>query len=72
MGMLNKDRFPHVHELKCLGGVNTEEGDFYSKINGEEIEEEYEKIMKIFSIRHELGGNKKIHGINEKEKEYYR
>ena len=61
MGMLNKDRFPYVYELKCLGGVNTEEGDLYAKKYGEEIENEYRIMMKLFQLRSELGGNKEIH-----------
>ena len=47
MGMLNKDRFPYVYELKCLGGVNTEEGDLYAKKYGEEIENEYLSLIHI-------------------------
>ena len=61
MGMLNKDRFPYVYELKCLGGVNTEEGDLYAKKYGEEIENEYRIMMKLFQLRSEFGGNKEIH-----------
>ena len=61
MGMLNKDRFPYVYELKCLGGVNTEEGDLYAKKYGEKIENEYRIMMKLFQLRSELGGNKEIH-----------
>jgi hypothetical protein len=61
MGIVNKDRFPFVHELECLGGVNSEEGDLYAKKYGEEIENEYRIMMKLFQLRSELGGNKKIH-----------
>ena len=61
MGMLNEDRYPYVYELKCLGGVNTEEGDLYAKKYGEEIENEYRIMMKLFQLRSELGGNKEIH-----------
>lgn len=67
MGLVNKERFPFVHELGCLGGVNTEEGDLYAKKYGEEIEDEYDRIMNIFQFRYKVGGNKKIHGIDEKE-----
>ena len=65
--MLNKDRFPYVYELKCLGSVNTEEGDLYAKKYGEEIQNEYDIMMKLFQLRSELGGNTEIHKINEKE-----
>jgi hypothetical protein len=68
MGKTNKDRFPFVHELECLGGVNTEEGDLYAKKHGEEIQNEYDMIMQLFQFRYKLGGNKKIHEIDEKEK----
>jgi hypothetical protein len=68
MGMLIENRFPYVHGLKSLGGAYTEEGYLYSKKYRAQIDEEYDKIMRIFGIRHELGGNKKIHRINEKEK----
>jgi hypothetical protein len=64
--MLNKDRFPYVYELKFLGGVNTEEGDLYAKKYGEEIENEYVIMMKLFHLRSELGGNKEIHNGTER------
>ena len=66
MGKINKDRFPFVHELECLGGVNTEEGDLYAKKHGEEIQNEYDKIMQLFQLRSELGGNKEIHNGTER------
>jgi hypothetical protein len=44
-----------------LGGVNTEEGDLYAKKYGEEIENEYRIMMKLFQLRSEFGGNKEIH-----------
>ena len=61
MGVVTEDRFPHVEKLKSLGGVNTEEGDLYAKKHGEEIQNEYDKIMQLFQLRSELGGNKEIH-----------
>ena len=67
MGVVTEDRFPHIEKLKSLGGVNTEEGDLYAKKYGEEIEDEYDRIMNIFQFRYKVGGNKKIHGIDEKE-----
>jgi hypothetical protein len=66
MGVVTEDRFPHVEKLKSLGGVNTEEGDLYAKKYWEELENEYDAIMKLFQFRYKLGGNEKIHGINEK------
>ena len=66
MGIVTEDRFPHVEKLKSLGGVNTEEGDLYAKKYGEEIQNEYDKIMQLYQLRYKLGGNKKIH-CNEKE-----
>jgi hypothetical protein len=68
MGIVTEDRFPNVEKLKSLGGVNTEEGDLYAKKYGEEIQNEYDIMMKLFQFRFNLGGNKKIHGIDEKEK----
>ena len=62
MGKINKDRFPFVHELECLGGVNTEEGDLYAKKYWVELENEYDAVMKLFEFRYKLGGNEKIHG----------
>jgi hypothetical protein len=62
MGIVTEDRFPHVEKLKSLGGVNTEEGDLYAKKYGEEIQNEYDIMMKLFQLRSELGGNKEIHG----------
>jgi hypothetical protein len=41
----------------------------YAKKYCEELENEYDAIMKLFQFRYKLGGNEKIHGINEKEKE---
>lgn len=68
MGIVTEDRFPHVEKLKSLGGVNTEEGDLYAKKHGEEIQNEYDMIMQLFQFRYKLGGNKKIHEIDEQEK----
>jgi hypothetical protein len=66
MGVVTEDRFPHVDKLKSLGGVNTEEGDLYAKKYGEEIENEYRIMMKLFQLRSELGGNKEIHNGTER------
>lgn len=65
MGVVTEDRFPHVEKLKSLGGVNTEEGDLYAKKYCEELENEYDAIMKLFQFRYKLGGNEGIHKINE-------
>jgi hypothetical protein len=62
MGVVTEDRFPHVEKLKSLGGVDSEEGELYARKYWQEIEDEYDGIMKLFQLRYKFGGNEKIHG----------
>lgn len=58
---------PYHYEYIRLGGIKTEEGSKYSRRYHYEMMREYEEKMKIMEYRFELGGNKKIHCLYERE-----
>ena len=64
MNVTNKDRFPHVHKLKNLGGYKTADGEKYSEDFARELGIEYEIIMETILQRDKLGGTKPIHHIS--------
>ena len=68
MNISSKDRFPHIRQLKQLGGDKSADGEEYYEEHEKELSKEYEEIMSIVVAREMMGENKIIHGINEKEK----
>jgi hypothetical protein len=72
MNISSKDRFPHIYALDKLGGDKSLEGEKYYEEHEEELEMEFTEIMRNVLDRDNFGGNKTIHGINEKEKDCYR
>ena len=67
MDIANKDRFPHIHALELSGGDKSAGGEKYYEEHHMELEKEFTEIMRNLSDRDNYGGNKDIHGINEKE-----
>ena len=68
MNISNKDRFPHIRQLKRLGGDKSADGEKYYEDHEKELSKEYKEIMDIVVAMEMMGENKIIHGINEKEK----
>ena len=64
----NKDRFPHIHALDKLGGEKSAGGEKYYEEHEKELSDEFASIMRTLINREKFGDNKKIHGIDEKEK----
>ena len=67
MDIANKNRFPHIYQLKKLGGDKSADGEKYYEEHDKELEIEFTEIMRNVLDRDIFGDNKKIH--NEKEKE---
>jgi hypothetical protein len=66
MDVANKDRFPHYYMLKQLG-ENTDEARWYNQVYSDLLNKEYEFLVETVTIRQTFGGDKKIHGIDEKD-----
>jgi hypothetical protein len=68
ISIANNERFPHIYGLDKLGGEKSADGDKYFEDHEKELSKEYDEIMNVWMHRYKLGDNKKIHGIDEKEK----
>jgi len=67
ISIANNERFPHIYGLDKLGGEKSADGEKYYEEHEKELSKEYDEIMNVWMYRFKLGGNKEIHGINEKE-----
>ncbi len=61
MNISNKDRFPHIRQLKRLGGDKSADGEKYYEDHEKELEKEFTEIMRNVLDRDKFGGNKEIH-----------
>jgi len=68
ISIANNERFPHIYGLDKLGGGKSADGEKYYEEHEKELSKEYDEIMNVWMHRYKLGDNKKIHGIDEKEK----
>jgi len=68
ISIANNERFPHIYGLDKLGGEKSADGEKYYEEHEKELSKEYDEIMNVWIHRYKLGGNKEIHGIDEKEK----
>lgn len=63
---MNKERYPHLHELELLGGLNTDGGQKYIQEHKKEVEDEYNLLMThIFDRSETFGRTDNIHKLGE-------
>lgn len=51
MNISSKDRFPHIRQLKRLGGDKSADGEEYYEEHEKELSKEYKEIMDIVVAR---------------------
>lgn len=61
MGIINKDRFPHIYEFERLGRDDTHEGRRYNAEYQSELYYEYSIYIDMKHIRTLMGGSDAIH-----------